>query len=363
MVEAGDSGAPKALLDIVALSKSFPGTQALDQVSLRIRPGEIHALIGENGAGKSTLLKLLAGIHTKDSGTILLDGRPISPASPRDALALGLSAVHQEISLAPNLTVAENVFVGREPIRWDMIRWAELWRRTAELLRPFGVSLNPEARVASLNPGLRQIVEIARALSHRPKILMLDEPTSSLEVQEVERLLRLLRSLAAQGIGILYVTHKLREVFGVADTVTVLRDGKWVATMPAARTNVDELVRLMVGRELNQLYPAKSSGRGGELLRVDGLSLHGRFPRHLFCPGAGRNPRAGRAGGGWALRDCPDAFWLSDTRLGRGVAPGKARGVHIAQPSRGVRAGLSPRGSKELRCLPSDVTPEQPAGS
>ena len=272
----------QALLEIAGLSKAFPGVQALEGVSLTVRAGEIHALIGENGAGKSTLMKVLAGIHLRDSGTVLLDGHPVTPKTPADALRLGISSVHQEISLAPNLTVAENIFVGREPTRLDLIDWGQLNRKTAELLGRFGVRLDPKARVGSLSLALRQIVEIARALSHEPRVLMLDEPTSSLEAHEVTRLFKLLRDLADAGMGIIYVTHKLKEVFQIAHTVTVLRDGKWVASKPITQTNIDEIVRLMVGRELNQLYPPKATGRGPELLRVEGLSLQGRFQNISF---------------------------------------------------------------------------------
>ncbi|MHC1767624.1 MAG: sugar ABC transporter ATP-binding protein [Verrucomicrobiia bacterium] len=270
------------LLEVDALSKAFPGVQALDGVSLSVGKGEIHALVGENGAGKSTLMKVLAGIHPKDSGTLRLGGQVIDPNTPAEALRLGISCVHQEISLAPNLTVAENVFAGREPTRFDFIQWKTLRQRTAEILRPFNVRLDPGARTGGLSVALRQIVEIARALSHEPKILMLDEPTSSLESHEVQRLSCLLRELAERGIGILYVTHKLQEVFNLADTVTILRDGKWVATKPVEETSADEVVRLMVGRELNQFYPPKSCGHGPELLRVEGLSLEGAFQDVTF---------------------------------------------------------------------------------
>ena len=275
------------VLQITGLSKSFPGVQALDDISLTVGRGEIHALIGENGAGKSTLMKVLAGIHAKDAGTILLDGQPISPATPAEALRLGLSTVHQEISLAPNLTVAENIFVRREPTRFHLIRWRELERRTRELLAPFGVPLSPNAPVRTLSLALRQIVEIARAVSFEPKILILDEPTSSLEAHEVERLFKLLRELATRGISILYVTHKLKEVFALADTVTVLRDGKRVATQAVSATTMDEVVRLMVGRELTQMYPPKSAKRGQELLRVEGLQLEGCFHDISFTLYAG----------------------------------------------------------------------------
>jgi ABC-type sugar transport system ATPase subunit len=271
------------LLEIAALSKSFPGLQALDDVALTVRRGEIHALIGENGAGKSTLMKILAGIHVRDSGTVLLESQPVAPSSPAEALRLGISSVHQEISLAPNLTMAENVFVGHEPTRLDFVDWKRLHAATTDLLSTLGVRLSPRTRVGALSLAMRQVVEIARALSHRPKVLMLDEPTSSLEAHEVTHLFQTLRQLAASGMGILYVTHKLRELFEIAHTVTVLRDGKRVASKPIAATNVAEVVRLMVGRELTQLYPAKAASTGAELLRVDGLTADGRFEDVSFA--------------------------------------------------------------------------------
>jgi ABC-type sugar transport system ATPase subunit len=277
----------REILRIEGLSKAFPGVQALADVSLSVRAGEVHALIGENGAGKSTLMKILAGIHPKDAGTILLDGAPIDPTTPRDAQRLGISTVHQELSLARNLTVAENIFVRREPTRLDLIRWRELHRRAAALLHPFAVPISTSAKVGSLSPGLQQIVEIARALSFQPKILILDEPTSSLEEHEAERLFGLLRELAARGIAILYVTHKLKEVFRLADRVTVLRDGRRVGTKPVAETSMDEVVRMMVGRELTQMYPAKCAGRGRELLRVEGLRVAGLFEDISFALHAG----------------------------------------------------------------------------
>ena len=270
------------VLRIEGISKLFPGVRALDDVSLSVYSGEIHALVGENGAGKSTLMKVLAGIHQKDSGTILLKGEPVAPETPAEAQRLGISVVHQELSLAPNLTVAENIFVRREPTRLNFIRWTELHRRANELLGAFDVRIPTSARVGTLSIAMQQIVEIARALSFEPKILMLDEPTSSLEEHEVGQLFRVLRDLSARGISIIYITHKLKEVFRLADTVTVLRDGKRVDTKPVAETDMDEVVRMMVGRELTQMYPEKAARKGKELLRVEGLRLAGAFENVSF---------------------------------------------------------------------------------
>jgi ABC-type sugar transport system ATPase subunit len=284
-------------------------------------------------------MKVLAGIHAKDSGTIRLQGEPIDPKNPAEALRLGISSVHQEISLAPNLTVAENVFAGREPTRFDFIQWRALRERTSEILRPFGVRLDPGARTGGLSVALRQIVEIARALSHAPKILMLDEPTSSLEAHEVARLCSLLRELAAQGIGILYVTHKLREVFDLADTVTVLRDGRWVATKPIVKTDPSEVVRLMVGRELNQVYPPKSRARRTELLRVEGLTLEGSFQDVSFSLAQGEIlGLAGLVGAGRS-EIAQALFGYRAADAGRILLSG--REIVIQSPADAVRHGIA----------------------
>lgn len=265
------------VLKIEGLSKAFPAVQALDDVALTVRRGEIHALIGENGAGKSTLMKILAGIHQRDTGTVCLGGEEINPSTPREAQALGISTVHQELSLAPNLTVAENIFVRREPCRLGLIQWRELERRSRGLLDTFGVNVPASARVGTLSIAMQQVVEIARSLSFEPTVLMLDEPTSSLEDHEVEQLFSVLRDLACNGMSIIYVTHKLKEVFRIADTVTVLRDGKLVATKPACETDMNDVIRMMVGREIGEMYPEKGEAKERELLRVEGLCSDGAF--------------------------------------------------------------------------------------
>jgi len=265
------------------IAKSFPGAQALAGVDFAVRRGEIHALVGENGAGKSTLMKILAGVVAKDGGEIVFDGRGINPQNAAEAQAAGVSLVHQELSLAPNLTVAENIFVRREPRRLgllsplSLINWRELNARAKELLDQFELEIAPDAPVKDLSLAKRQIVEIAKALSIEAKLLILDEPTSSLETHEVELLFKLLRRLAARGLGLVYITHRMDEIFSVADRVTVLRDGRLVGTRERNETDANEIIRMMVGRELEKLYPPKAERMGEAVFELRGLTARGKF--------------------------------------------------------------------------------------
>ncbi|MCG3163728.1 MAG: Ribose import ATP-binding protein RbsA [Acidobacteria bacterium] len=266
-----------AILLMRGVTKSFPGAQALAGVDFTLRRGEIHALVGENGAGKSTLMKILAGVVAKDDGEIIFDGGEINPQNAAEAQSLGVSFVHQELSLAPNLTVAENIFVRREPRRLGLINWRELNTRAKELLDQFELEIAPDAMVKDLSLAKRQIAEIAKALSVDAKLLILDEPTSSLETHEVELLFKLLRRLAARGLGLVYITHKMDEIFRIADRVTVLRDGRLVGTRERDETNADEIIRMMVGRELEKLYPPKAGCAGEVVFELRGLTARGKF--------------------------------------------------------------------------------------
>src|SRR5262252_8470340 len=255
-----------AILQMRGITKSYPGAKALAGVDFEARRGEVHALVGENGAGKSTLMKVLAGVVRKDGGEIFFDGREINPQNAAEAQALGVSLVHQELSLAPNLTVAENIFVRREPRRFgalSLIDWPKLNARAKELLDQFELEIAPDAPVKDLGLAKRQIVEIAKALAVESKLLVLDEPTSSLEAHEVELLFKLLRRLAERGLGLVYITHRMDEIFRIADRVTVLRDGRLVGTRERGETDAGEIIKMMVGRELENLYPPKAS-RAGE---------------------------------------------------------------------------------------------------
>ena len=255
---------------IIALSdvsKSFAGIRVLNDVSFDIRPGEVHALLGENGAGKSTLIKVMAGLHRPDSGTIAIDGRPIAFASPREAHAAGIATVHQELLLFPELTVAENIFLGQAPkTPWGGVDWTRMRIRSRQILDSLDCTeLDIDARVGALSVADRQRVEIARALSQEAQVLVMDEPTAALAEADVQRLMDIVRKLKTRGVAIVYVSHRLPEIFALADRVTVLRDGNHVGTRDISEVDEPSLVSMMVGRAIDRLYP-KKQGKSGEVL-------------------------------------------------------------------------------------------------
>ena len=272
-----DDYLPGPLLGIENVSKEFPGVKALDGVSMDVRKGEVHALVGENGAGKSTLIKILAGVYRKDSGRILFEGKAVDFHTSTDSLRLGIKVVFQELALVPYMSVAENVFLESFPLKKNKtIDWSRMNDRTAEILLSIGLPINPKNRVASLTVSQQQMIEIARALSHEAKIVVMDEPTSALSPKEIEFLFEVIRKLKRIGIGIIYVTHKLEEVFEISDRVTVLRDGRHISTKNIEETNTDEVVRGMVGRSIKTLFPRThaAAGAGGPQAGLPSSSGH-----------------------------------------------------------------------------------------
>ena len=265
------------LLEVRHLSKSFGPTRALRDARFQLRSHEIHAIVGENGAGKSTLIKILSGVHAPDEGSILLDGREVSPANPREARELGVSTVFQELSLCENMTVAENIFVNREPTSFGLVRRKELERSAADYLRNFNVHLSPGDLVGDLTLAQRQIVEIVKAISVKARVLILDEPTSSLDDPEAQKLFKLILTLKQNGTGIIFISHKLNEVFQIADMITVFRDGECITTQSRTDTSPDEVIRAMVGREISQVYPPKAKQIGGEKLSMRNFSYRNKF--------------------------------------------------------------------------------------
>ncbi|MBE2270636.1 MAG: sugar ABC transporter ATP-binding protein [Anaerolinea sp.] len=266
-----------ALLQVIGVNKSFPGTHALKDVSFELLSGEVHALMGENGAGKSTLMHIISGVYRPDTGSVSIDGQPVVLTTPRRAQELGIGMVFQELSLAPGLSIAENVFPNRAPVRAGLVAWGKLYTRTVEMLREFELDIDPRTLVRDLNVTTRQIVEIVKALSLNAKILLLDEPTSALPPNEVELLFKTIRRLKARGIGVVYITHRIPEVMQIADRVTVLRDGQVVGTHPISALTPDAIIEMMVGRKLTDLYPERAESVGAPLLEVENLCHSGKF--------------------------------------------------------------------------------------
>ncbi|PLP58525.1 D-xylose ABC transporter ATP-binding protein [Mesorhizobium loti] len=264
------------------MSKSFVGVKALKDVSFDVRPGEVHALLGENGAGKSTLIKMMSGLYSPDAGTITIDGKEVRFASTRDASAAGIATVYQELLLFPELTVAENVFLGNYPRRpGGWIDWSEVRARTRALLDQLDTfDLDVDAKVLTLSVAQRQRVEIAKALSKDARILIMDEPTASLVESDVQRLMAVVRQLRERGVGIVYVSHRMPEIFALADRVTVLRDGGYVATRDIGEVDEAELVSMMVGRPIDSLFPKAEAAIGDTVLEVKNLN-HGRHVQDL----------------------------------------------------------------------------------
>jgi ribose transport system ATP-binding protein len=262
------------LLEMRDITKAFGGIEVLHGVSVDLQAGEIHALVGENGAGKSTLAKILSGIYPDYSGAVIVDGRPVRLASPRQASHAGIAVIQQEISLVRELTVAENIFLGREPLQWGVtVDYQEMNRRAALVLDELGSPLDPAQRLSDLRIGAQQMVEIARALSLDAQVLVMDEPTSALSETEIEHLFGVVRRLAARGVGIFYISHRFEEIFKLADRVTVMRDGAYVATKALAATSREELIRLMVGRTLETFFTRHGRPREEVAMSVKGLTL------------------------------------------------------------------------------------------
>lgn len=266
-----------ALLRMRGITKIFPGVVALDGVDFDLNEGEVHVLLGENGAGKSTLMKILAGIYSADQGEILIHGKPVVFQNAKDAAEHGISIIHQEFNLIPHLSVAENIFIGREPIKgWPArIDFEQMNAATAEILRSFNLDLKPTDIVGELSVAMRQMVEIARAISTKSKIIIMDEPTAAITEQEIAELFSHIEQLKEQGVGIIYISHRLSEVLEIGDRVSVLRDGKYVGTRNAKETDTDELIRMMVGREITTFYPKESVEIGEEILVASDVSRPG----------------------------------------------------------------------------------------
>jgi ribose transport system ATP-binding protein len=348
------------------ICKSFPGVKALQDAKLTVKGGEVHFLLGENGAGKSTLMKILSGVYSKDSGEIRLNGELVEVNSPGRAAALGITIIHQELHLVPGLTVMENIYLGREPINsLGFINSDIMKRRTAELLKELGSDIKPTDFVSALSIGEQQMVEIAKAISYETKILIMDEPTAALTERETENLFKIVRQLAANGVGIIYISHRMEELFSLSHRVTVMRDGTYVGTAETKATTFDDLIKMMVGRDITTRFPKQTVKLGREVLRVEGISRQGVLEDISFSlrageiigiaglMGAGRT-ELGRAIFGADPRDKGDIFIEGQKKIINSPADGIRSKIGLITEDRkhqGLVLGMSVGNNMSLASL------------
>ncbi|GAB3538924.1 sugar ABC transporter ATP-binding protein [Spirosoma fluminis] len=328
------------ILTVRGLTKTFSGVKALDTVALNVRKGEVHALMGENGAGKSTLMKILMGLLAPDSGEILLEGQELKNGSVHEAMKRGISMIHQEIMAVPELTVAQNIFLGRETAG-GLFGWLtdkRLNQQARQLLDQMGVSIRPDTRMKYLSVAEMQMVEIAKAISNDAKVIIMDEPTSALSDKEVATLFGLIRDLKQKGVAIIYISHKVDEIFTIADTITVLRDGKYIGIKPATELDIDTLIAMMVGREIDSLFPESTVRNGKEVLSVRSLSRAGVFSDINFTVHEGEVLGiAGLMGAG--RTEIARAIFGLD-RITSGEISIKGQPVAIQSPQDAIRHGI-----------------------
>lgn len=266
-----------SLIELKDIHKSFYGVEVLHGVNFVLQAGTVHALMGENGAGKSTLMKVIAGVHSADSGRILLDGKEVNISSPAMARELGIAMIHQELSSELEMSVAENIYLGREPGRFGLVDYQQLYRQTGELLEKLGINLNPKTKMKQLRVADQQMVEIAKAISQNARVVIMDEPTSSITDKEVDSLFEMIRGLKASGVGIIYISHKMDEIFQICDEMTILRDGTYIDTFKASEIDEDILIRSMVGRDLGVQFPKVNVQIGDPVLEVQHLTRKGQY--------------------------------------------------------------------------------------
>jgi len=260
------------LLEMRDINKEFPGVKALDGAQLYLKPGTVHALMGENGAGKSTLMKCLFGIYLEDSGEIYLNGKKVNFINPKQALEHGVSMVHQELNQVRQTRVMDNIWLGRFPTKGIVISEKEMYDSTKKIFEELAIDIDPKEKVGNLSLSQQQMVEIAKAVSYHSQVIVMDEPTSSLTEKEVDHLFRIINQLKSQGCGIIYISHKMEEILKICDDVTVMRDGKWIDTRPAEGLTTDLIINLMVGRDLSHRFPPKDNEPGEVILKVENLT-------------------------------------------------------------------------------------------
>jgi ribose transport system ATP-binding protein len=273
----------KNIVELSQVTKYFPGVIALKNISMKIKKGEVHGLIGENGAGKSTIIKALTGVHCPEEGDIFLEGEKVVFKNPHQAMEAGIGCVYQELNIVPEMSITDNLFLS-SPIRNKMglLDYRYMHKRAAEVMNSLGLDIDPKTQCGSLGMGIQQMVEIGKSILHKVKFLIMDEPSSSLGEAEVKQMMKTIRRLKSEGITILFVSHKLEELFEICDTVTVMRDGEWVSTTPVSELTNDKLITDMVGRSLENLFPKELGKKGEEFLSVENLTYHGVFQNINF---------------------------------------------------------------------------------
>jgi rhamnose transport system ATP-binding protein len=328
------------ILELKNISKSFPGVKALDNVHFDLKPGEIHALIGENGAGKSTLIKVITGVYRPDAGQILLDGSPVEINGPADSQRIGIAAIYQHVTCYPDLSVTENIFIGHEKIRplSRGIDWKDLHQRAAELLHRLDADFDPRAIMGNLSVAQQQIVEIAKALSANARILIMDEPTAPLTNRECEDLYRVTESLRDKGVSIIFISHRMEDMYRLATRVTVFRDARYVGTWNLNEIRREDLIMAMVGREITQFFPKRAVAIGEEILKVEGLSRTGYFKDVSFSVRKGEILAITGLIGAGRTEVCEAVYGVTRADSGRVVLAGEE--LRVANPAEAIEKGI-----------------------
>jgi ABC-type sugar transport system, ATPase component len=319
------------------ISKTYPGVKALDNVSISFKQGEVHAIVGENGAGKSTLIKAIAGVVIPDKGDITIDGELLHNADPLKAISMGISVIYQEFNLFDSLSAAENIFLGEKLDDEKHVNYKKMYQKASELFKRFDVHLNPQMPVRNLSPAYKQIIEISKAIHKNAKIIIMDEPTAPLTRTEAETLFSIINDLKNEGITIIYISHRLEEIFAIADRVSVMRDGKYIVTKNVSDTNRDELIALMVGRELKKIYPVSCSQKGNIALEVKNLKAN---RLHDISFSARKGEIVGMAGLVGAGRTELMRIIYGADRLESGEIYVNGNKVSITSPSKALELGI-----------------------
>lgn len=320
------------------ISKRFPGVLALSDVNFDVLPGEVHALVGENGAGKSTLIKILAGVYTRDSGDVIFRQKSVNFTNPRQAQISGITTIYQELNQVAEMSITENIFMGDEIERRVLLNWPEMHRRASDLLAKLHMDIDPRTLIKRLGVAQQQMVEVARALHHKSELIIMDEPTSALSLREIEELFGIIRELKESGVSIIYISHHLDETFAVSDRITVLRDGRHIATEPTKNLSTDSLIRLMVGRDLSDQFPKEAAQTGKEMFRIDHLKQGNRLVDISFSVYAGEILGiAGLVGAG--RTELVRAIFGADMIDG-GTFFVEGRQVRITSPRDAIRHGI-----------------------